>query len=673
MFDIGSLTGSLVGAGLVTGDSLRLTESNSFLRDVLGGWGIGQRADDVLTGDRLRPLLDALVEVARGGAPSRVVVAVDEPAGQGAARRYAVVNCSATRSRHGPAVLLLASEFRGPIGVTDPDGVSATRDRTLRRYEALLSAIPQVVWSMSLDGEVDILVGNKGDLGDFQRRESTAEAWMEAVHPKDRVWFAPQWQASADGRAILNAVIRVRQGPQPNQYWHVNIVAVPVMHDGRVTEWIGTATDAETRWRSGMREHLLSRMVALPAAGDLRTALATAASSVVPELVDVFVVFQIQQADRIGFDPRNSAPLSVTRAGMALAEGLPPSPIPDENFRLGPLALRTIEDQQAQRLVFAPGRPPEGELSDGAYAWFCQTQATGLTMMPVVIDGRTVALAGAANCRGNPPPSDADTALLGEVLNELREPLRRTSELETARRTALTLQRSFLTDLPSVEGVEMAAVYQPANTAAEVGGDWYDVTQLPAGSIALTIGDVAGHDLRAATMMGRVNSMLRGIAYDGAIGPAQAMDRLDRALDSLHTHTLITAVHGVATREHDHDHDGWCLTFCNAGHPPLLIVPAHAPARYLRAGDGPDPPLGVSFTEPRREEHCRLSSGDVLILYTDGLVEEPTADITDRLATLLALADAARDAATPDEILTRLLQHVHTPTDDVAVLALRIR
>ncbi|MYR38904.1 SpoIIE family protein phosphatase [Streptomyces sp. SID4944] len=111
----------------------------------------------------------------------------------------------------------------------------------------------------------------------------------------------------------------------------------------------------------------------------------------------------------------------------------------------------------------------------------------------------------------------------------------------------------------------MAALYHPADTEAEVGGDWYDVTPLPNGSVALTIGDVAGHDLRAATMMGRVNSMLRGISHGDTTGPAQAMESLDRALDSLRTHSLITAIHTTVTPDTERDH--WLLTLANAGHP----------------------------------------------------------------------------------------------------------
>ncbi|WP_143120494.1 SpoIIE family protein phosphatase [Actinacidiphila alni] len=672
------VTGPAVGVGVVADTDLVLVECDPYFREVFGGWAVGEPARAALPGKVRRPLVAVLADVARHGGPRQSVVPLDGPSREGGAGRYCVVSCTRAGSGHGSATTVLVSVFDGLPGAsaTDPGDAGEgagppERDRALERYEALLSGIPQVVWSMSAEGRVDILVGRRGDLGDFQQHDAAAGAWMEAVHPKDRAWFAPQWQATAEGQAILDAVVRVRQGRQSNEYSHVNIVAVPVMRDGRVTEWIGTAADAETQWRARMRERLLSRMVAVPAARDLQSALATAASAVVPDVVDVFAVFQLWQGGRVGFDPRRGAPISVARAGMSVADGLPTPPALDTGFHLGPLALKTITDQQVQRVVFAPGNPPESGLSDEAHAWMRQAKASGVTMMPVVIDGRTVALAGAANCGDNPPPSDTELALLGEVLNELGGPLRRTFELETARTTALTLQRSFLTGLPTVDAVEMAALYQPADAAAEVGGDWYDVTPLPDGAIALTIGDVAGHDLAAATMMGRVNSMLRGISYVSTTGPAHVMGRLDEALHSLTAHTMITAVHAVAAR----DHDGWCLTVSNAGHPPPLIIPSDgAPSRYLHPDHAPDPPLGAGFAGPRHEHRHRLAPGDMLVLYTDGLVEEHTADITDRLSSLLRHADAVRDdARTPDELLPLLLRHAGTPTDDIAMLAFRVQ
>ncbi|MYR38905.1 hypothetical protein GTX14_25035 [Streptomyces sp. SID4944] len=394
VFDVGSLADAPVGAGLVTLDGFSLTQCNQSFREAFAGWDVGMRAGDVLTGDGFRALLDAIASVAGGGSARQVVVVPVDRAASDRAAPYRVVCCSRARSQTGVVVLLLVTSLQGPTAMVDPHGRSVAAVQALRRYEALLSAIPQVVWSMSAGGQVRVLVGREGDLGEFRSQIPTAEGWIQAVHPKDRAWFVPRWQATAEGHAILDAVVRIRSSRHPTDYRHVNIVAVPVMNDGEVREWIGTASDAETQWRSRMRERLLSRMMAVPAASDLRNALSTAADSVVPDLVDVFAVFQLRQGSQIGFDATRGIPLSVTRAGIALAEGLPDSPVPGEGFSLGPLALRTIEDQRVRRLAFPAGRPPRGELSDQAYAWMRRAGVTGLTVMPVVIEGRAVALAG---------------------------------------------------------------------------------------------------------------------------------------------------------------------------------------------------------------------------------------------------------------------------------------
>lgn len=89
-------------------------------------------------------------------------------------------------------------------------------------------------------------------------------------------------------------------------------------------------------------------------------------------------------------------------------------------------------------------------------------------------------------------------------------PLRRTMELQSIRGKALALQQSFLAAPPSISGLTISALYHPADSAAEVGGDWYDAVRLSPDALALSIGDIAGHDLDAAMAMGRVNSILRG-------------------------------------------------------------------------------------------------------------------------------------------------------------------
>jgi serine phosphatase RsbU (regulator of sigma subunit) len=132
---------------------------------------------------------------------------------------------------------------------------------------------------------------------------------------------------------------------------------------------------------------------------------------------------------------------------------------------------------------------------------------------------------------------------------------------EREHRIAETLQRSLLPDrLPEIPGVLLAARYLPATSDLEVGGDWYDVVQLPNGSMALAIGDVAGHGLRAASTMGQLRMALRAYALEEG-SPSQVVGRVRRLVRVL-VPDIVTLIYLVF------DPESGTLRFANAGHPP---------------------------------------------------------------------------------------------------------
>ncbi|NEE56387.1 serine/threonine-protein phosphatase, partial [Streptomyces sp. SID8455] len=205
------------------------------------------------------------------------------------------------------------------------------------------------------------------------------------------------------------------------------------------------------------------------------------------------------------------------------------------------------------------------------------------------------------------------------------------------------------------------------------GGDWYDAVRLSADSLALSIGDIAGHDLEAAAAMGRVNSLLRGLAYDSgpAASPAATLSRLDRIVQALDGPSMVTAVHAVIRRVAPHI---WRVTLSNAGHPPPLLIPRDAPPRYLHDLMAPDPPLCVTDGLPRTDLHTVIREGDTLVFYTDGLVEAPGTDIGDNLRRLREHTEALVRARVPlATLIRRLLPPAQNRRDDIAVIALEAR
>jgi serine phosphatase RsbU (regulator of sigma subunit)/anti-sigma regulatory factor (Ser/Thr protein kinase) len=230
---------------------------------------------------------------------------------------------------------------------------------------------------------------------------------------------------------------------------------------------------------------------------------------------------------------------------------------------------------------------------------------------------------------------------------------------------AVALQRTLLPgQLPAIPGVEVAARYIPASSDMQVGGDWYDVVQLPEGLIGLAIGDVAGHGLAAAATMGQLRMAVRAYALQDP-APASVMARLHQLATQPPAATMTTLLYLVF------DPGSRVLRFANAGHPPALRISGDASA-YL--SEAASPPVGVSTTGQYVESSVDLAPGSTLLLYTDGLIERRGVSIQtglDRLHDLsLTLADRSLDELC-DELLGSLLDRAPVE-DDVALLVFRI-
>ncbi|GIH70715.1 PP2C family protein-serine/threonine phosphatase [Sphaerimonospora thailandensis] len=225
-------------------------------------------------------------------------------------------------------------------------------------------------------------------------------------------------------------------------------------------------------------------------------------------------------------------------------------------------------------------------------------------------------------------------------------------------------QRQLLPEMPHLEGWELQARFQPSSRAPCIGGDWYDVFRLPDGVPCLVIGDVMGHDVRAAIVMSQISNMLRVIAFDEPDSPSGILRHLDRVLDRMYGGPMATV---AVARLESATGSGGRLSWASAGHlPPLLAVPGE-PARYLYAETGV--PLGVDPDLPRPDNHARLPCGAAVLLYTDGLVEHRDRPLSQGMDQIAAIATA--HAADPlARMCDALLAHPGGAfDDDVALLA----
>jgi phosphoserine phosphatase RsbU/P len=235
----------------------------------------------------------------------------------------------------------------------------------------------------------------------------------------------------------------------------------------------------------------------------------------------------------------------------------------------------------------------------------------------------------------------------------------RLSQLDRA--ATLALQRSLLPARPpAIAGLDVAARYLPGAQVG-VGGDWYDLFQLPSGYLGLAIGDVAGNGLRAAVVMGRIRSALRAYAMESD-DPADVLTRLDRKIQLFEPQAMATAVYAVLHPDRS------TLTVSVAGHLPPILIDADGTVRLLDAPT--DLPLGAYRNAGRNNSTVEFAPEAGLLLYTDGLVERRDRLLTDGIDKLLAeitIGPAERLCA---RVTTALLRD-QAGSDDVAILAVR--
>ncbi|MEV4656897.1 GAF domain-containing SpoIIE family protein phosphatase [Micromonospora sp. NPDC049301] len=228
------------------------------------------------------------------------------------------------------------------------------------------------------------------------------------------------------------------------------------------------------------------------------------------------------------------------------------------------------------------------------------------------------------------------------------------------RSAALALQRSLLpTHLPDAPGVDMAARYVPGHDAG-VGGDWYDVFTLPSGWLGVVIGDVSGHGLQSAVVMGRLRSALRAYALV-CDDPATALTLLDRKVHHFETGNLATVLYAMISP------DRTAIRVSLAGHlQPVLAAPGQ-PAATLTIPV--DLPLGVGPRQPaRRCTEVAFPPDALLICYTDGLVERRGEVIDVGIGRLCAAVEAGPAETVCARVMTTLA--AEQTTDDIALLAI---
>ena len=324
-----------------------------------------------------------------------------------------------------------------------------------------------------------------------------------------------------------------------------------------------------------------------------------------------------------------------------------------------PVFEASITDSQAVKIAKAWRRRPVGKLLSGA----------SMVLLPLFAHGGTMLGFFACIRQEGFRRFDLYDVDLGKDFAS-----RASVFIDNARRfnrehaTALTLQRSMLpTGLSAPSSVEVKHRYLPGSKLIEVGGDWYESIALPGGRVALVVGDVAGHGVRAAVTMGRLRTAIQTLAML-ELPPTESLIQLDELMHTLgerepHFATCAYAVYDAVSGE---------CEVAVAGHLPPLLVHPDGSNELLDVP--PCPPLGVGDGEVE-SRRFQVEDGSLFVLYTDGLVENRGTDISDGLDRLQRIFGPGSPDKPLEDLCKATLDGVYSEQerDDIAVLIARLR
>ncbi|MFI8360403.1 SpoIIE family protein phosphatase [Streptomyces sp. NPDC085612] len=407
------------------------------------------------------------------------------------------------------------------------------------------------------------------------------------------------------------------------------------------------------------------------------------ADVVVPQLADFAVVDLLEPVPHGGRPPEGGArePVTVRRTAVrSLAEAGAPSRVSVGGTAVYPALSPPVRClAEGRGAVYGTADPAVARwvAEDPGAAWVGEDGAHSVMVVPMRADGVTLGVAVFSRRLRREPFQPEDLSLAEELASRAAASIHSAHRSAREHTSTMTLQRSLLPQkLPDHAALETASRYLPAGTEAGVGGDWFDVIPLSGARVALVVGDVVGHGIRASATMGRLRTAVRTLA-DVDLPPDELLTHLDDLIIHLSTDeggqsgdaeaaggigtTCLFVVYDPVTRR---------CTLARAGHPPPAVVSPEGSVYLLDVPAGP--PLGLGGL-PFETAEADLPEGSVLVLYTDGLLQPHERDVDEALDSMFAAL--ARPAASLDAVCDRVLTALltHPPDDDVALLVARTR
>ena len=544
---------------------------------------------------------------------------------------------------------------RTTVAATEAARIALARSE--ENYRAMGESVPFGVWQTDADGKLVYVSESYRRVTGLSLEELREGRWRSLVAEADARRYDDAWAArDASSNGFFEGEYRLR-GVDGRSYTILSRGVRLRPDDGSPGGWAGVNLDITDRKRATDAVALLEEvgrqlMLSLDPTAILER-VAVVCASRFAEWVIIDVVAEdgsLQTAAMAHADP----------AWAETAAALRQYPVNgDAEFGSGAVARSGRSELFAQVPV---DLLREWAVDDRHFAQLSDLGLHSGLIVPLIARQRVIGTLSLYSTHDGRRYDEEDRGV-AEVLG-VRTALAYQNALHYARevRVADTLQQASLPqELPRLPGLRIDATYIPGASESEIGGDWYDAFLLPDGAVGITIGDVAGKGLRAAVAMGVVRQALRYAALDG-LAPSVALARVNRHLCYERT-GMVTAISARF------DPASNTLVYASAGHPAALVGAADGSVRRL-ATQGV--PLGLFAESTYVELHERLERGELLVLYTDGLIEQRR-NITEGERELEAAVghESANQSASPAASIQRRVIEGR-PKDDVAVLTIAL-
>ena len=548
----------------------------------------------------------------------------------------------------------IAYFFGTAIEITARRTAELAAEASAAEYRALADAMPQIVWTSTAEKN-DYLNAQWFRYTGIDPTGTTALSWSEALHPDDVEATLAHWKRCMATGAPLEIEYRLRRADGTYR-WFLGRGTPFHNEDGTVVKWFGTCTDIDDLRRHERAERFVTdAMEELARARDVAESCRFVTERAVRSIATYCVVDLIRENGRL---ERVAWAHADPARAVELAEVVNYPPRSDRGE--SPVGRALGRDRATFVPNFDDAWAHKTAISDDHYRFLRHMRTSSLIAVPLEAYGRDIGAITFCYADNEERYSSVDLAAFGDVGRRLGAAIENAQSAQHDRSVASRFQRAAMPKtLPNVSGVTFDAVYHAAAGAEKVGGDWYDAVTTKDGHVAISIGDVAGHDLESAVGMIGIRHAIRTAMLLGR-PPHDVLETANAAMAGDVAGRFVTAF--VATL----DLGTGIVRYAAAGHPPPLVRRANGDVEHLFCGA---PPLGIyDETERYAERTLTLAAGDLLVLYTDGLIESDHDVVAGEAALAASVAEEAF-ALTPSPAIflrDRLLRG--KSHDDVAIL-----